>query len=130
MNLYSLINISVNKIISFICPIFFRSKLSHPLSPKTPSFLLDLMMNRDEDDVVVERALYISVYDMTYRYEIDSCWIDQLGKILKFSDSMTEKESDNNEFTSEGKKVHNDDNSVVTNVSKKNYMERADFIHI
>jgi len=61
--------------------IFFRSKLSHPLSPKTPALLIDTMIKRDGDDI--ERALHISLYDLTYRYEVDSQWIDRLKIIFK-----------------------------------------------
>jgi len=60
--------------------IFFRSKLSYPLSPKTPSLLIDMIVNRDDEDI--ERSLYLSMYDMTYRYEVESQWLDRLTALL------------------------------------------------
>ena len=54
-------------------PIFFRSKLSLPLSPDTPAFIIDVI-NRsftdgdfDDEDDGHEREVHISVYDMTFR---------------------------------------------------------------
>ena len=59
--------------------VFFRSKLSHPLSPTTPAINVDMLIRRQlEDDFEdIEKSLYINLYDMTHRPDVDSCWLDR-----------------------------------------------------
>lgn len=55
---------------------FFRSKMSYPLSPKTPAVLVDIIIKKD--DYHTERAVHVSIYDMTHRFEYESSWIDRV----------------------------------------------------
>lgn len=59
---------------------FFRSKMSNPLSPKTPAVLIDIIIQRNEFHT--EKALHFSIYDMTFRYEYQSTWIDRLMNVF------------------------------------------------
>lgn len=68
-----------------VSAVFFRSKMSQPLSPKTPVVLVDLIMNRDEHHV--ERSIHVSLYDMTYRYDCQSLWIEKLRMLIPSGDS-------------------------------------------
>jgi len=89
--------------------IFFRSKLSHPLSSKTPALLMDMIVQRPmDDDDEIERAVHISLYDMTYRYDLDSSWMERL-KILTSSSNASEAERN-------ADVVENSDNSIITNL--------------
>jgi autophagy-related protein 2 len=56
--------------------IFFRSKLSCPLSPDTPCIHIDFICRREEDQMDV--LLYAFVYDMTHRFDVENHWIDRL----------------------------------------------------
>lgn len=60
--------------------IFFRSKMSHPLSPKTPAILFDAISRKEAHHT--ERALHISIYDMTHRYDYNSNWIERVSNIF------------------------------------------------
>lgn len=99
--------------------IFFRTKLSHPLSPKTPAILVDLITKRQEDDFDdIERSLHISLYDITFRQNLDSCWVDRLKTFCAM-------QSDPNKADEEILNEH-DETSKVTNVS--NY-DRSRYLH-
>lgn len=65
---------------NMVSAVFFRSKLSQPLSPKTPAVLLDVLINGDENHV--ERSIHLSLYDMTYRYDCQSQWIEKLRGLI------------------------------------------------
>ena len=91
------------------CALFFRSKLSHPLSPKTPAVLIDLIIKRDFDDPEdVEKSIHFSIYDMTYRHDLDSDWVTRL-KCLSH-------DSTNNTHEKQEGKSENSENDTVTNV--------------
>lgn len=63
-------------------PIFYRSNLAYPLSPETPAILLDVIKNKDDgysDDITI----HFSVYDMTYRYALDSEWFQRFLNIFQ-----------------------------------------------
>lgn len=65
--------------------VFFRSKLSHPLSPKTPLLQIDMIINifdDGDDNIDIEKSVYISLYDLTYRHNLKSNWIDRLKILL------------------------------------------------
>jgi hypothetical protein len=101
--------------------ITFRSKLSVPLSPNTPAVLLDIIVSRDEHDQnEYERAVYVTFYDMTYRYVIDSCWIDRLSNFFKVED-----DSQVNTHNSMHIDENLDQSLSVTNVSFK-----SDVLHM
>ncbi len=83
---------------------FFRSKISHPLSPTTPSGLIDVIISKDEYHS--ERTVHVSIYDMTHRYQFNSTWIETIGNI----------------FNRQKQKEHNEDESgssqeAINNVS-------------
>jgi len=69
--------------------IFFRSKLCQPLSPDTPCVLIDILLRKDQqdntDENFHERSVHISIYDMTYRYDMDSTWLQNLSTLIKGS---------------------------------------------
>jgi len=69
--------------------IFFRQKLCQSLSPETPAILLDALMRGDDE--CGEMTIHINVYDMTYRYIMNSEWIQNLSALLK--NDLSEKES-------------------------------------
>jgi hypothetical protein len=92
-----------------VSAVFFRSKMSQPLSPKTPAVLVDLIMNRDEHNV--ERSIHVSLYDMTYRYDCQSLWIEKLRMLIPSGDSKQDV-SDISVSTS-------NDTSTLNNVSAR-----------
>ena len=89
--------------------VFFRSKLSLPLSPSTPAIIVDMII---DNDVVGDKSLYFSIYDMTHRHRLMSDWVSQMKKIFagKNDKEVTAKESFH-EHDSES------DEAAVTNVS-------------
>ena len=84
--------------------IFFRSKLCRPMSPETPCFLVDVLFrNGASDDEYNEIGIHCVVYDMTYRYEMNSDWLASLNALMKcgasedFVTAANEMESINEE---------------------------------
>jgi len=62
----------------------FRSKICQPLSHKTPAFLLDTI--RDFSDDSLDRSVYLSIYDTTYRVcDLDLAWVYRIANILTIS---------------------------------------------
>ena len=51
-------------------PIFYRSKIFPAISHGSPSVLFDLIWSESEQSV------FLSVYDMTFRYGPDSTWFE------------------------------------------------------
>mmetsp|Transcript_8565 Transcript_8565/g.16159 ORF Transcript_8565/g.16159 Transcript_8565/m.16159 type:complete len:1623 (+) Transcript_8565:494-5362(+) len=86
-----------------VSAVFFRSKISQPLSPKTPAILVDLIINTDEYHV--ERSIHISLYDMTYRYDCQSSWIEKMRML--FSGKSKEEASDTPECSSNDMSIFN-----------------------
>ena len=97
-----------------VSAIFFRSKMSQPLSPKTPSLLIDLVVSRDEN--TVERSIHTSLYDMSYRYDCNSSWVQKLSDLIP--GRSTEDLSENS----------SDDNLTFNNVSDTNHCSRNLFV--
>ena len=60
--------------------IFFRSKLSSPLSPDTPCIHVDLVCRREEDQMDI--LVYAFIYDMTHRFDVENHWVDRLTSHL------------------------------------------------
>ena len=87
--------------------IFFRQKLCQSLSPETPAVLVDVLLRGDDD--CGEMSIHLNVYEMTYRYIMDSEWIKNLTTLLKPE-------------TKEGEEKHEcaDDASVDTSSSLTN----------
>jgi len=78
--------------------VLFRSKLSHPLSPKTPALLIDIITRRYEDDNLDdgEISVHLHFYDLTFRYDLESCWVDRFKTVFQGSDC-----NENKDFKSE-----------------------------
>jgi len=93
--------------------IFFRSKLCRPMSPETPSFLVDLLLrNGASDDEYNEIGIHCVVYDMTYRYEMNSDWLTSLTALMKCS--ATEDDVTSSNETIEEEKASSLFNVVVS----------------
>ena len=56
----------------------FRQKLNPSMSPDTPCVHIDLLLRSD-----AAAAIHVNIYDMTYRYAISSCWIENLSSMMK-----------------------------------------------
>ena len=88
--------------------LFFRSKLSLPLSPSTPAFVVDMI---HDSDIAGDKSVYISIYDMTYRHRLISDWASQLKDAFMGNNNDVTVEERSNENDSEN------DEATVTNVS-------------
>ncbi len=93
-------------------PIFFRSKLSQCLSPTTPAINLDLIMQRDEYHI--ERAIHVSIYDMTYRYDCESKWLSRIQDLLKANESFEQRTTVHDDITTQSEEM-----AIVNNVSPR-----------
>jgi len=60
-------------------PVFYRSALFSVLSPESPVFLVDIMKSR-----LHETSVYFSLYNISYRYDIESKWLDRFARLVKF----------------------------------------------
>jgi hypothetical protein len=69
------------KVDSSAVPIFYRSKLLPAISHGSPTFLLDILRPTNEDNID-EQSVFLSVYNMTHRYDPDSKWIDRLQALV------------------------------------------------
>lgn len=67
---------------SVATPILYRSHLFSPISRSSPSLLFDLLNVATEDPMLVQRNVYFTLYDTTYRYDYDSRWIHRLSSLL------------------------------------------------
>jgi hypothetical protein len=71
---------------SSVTPVFHRSHLFSPISRQSPSFLLDIINvsfgNREETEDLEQKNIHLTLYDMTYRYDFDSRWMDRLRSML------------------------------------------------
>lgn len=69
--------------------LFFRSKLCRSMSPETPSFLVDVLFRNGEalDEEYTEVGIHGVIYDMTYRYDMNSDWLTSLTTLVKCSDT-------------------------------------------
>ena len=61
--------------------ILFRQKLCKPMTLDTPSFQIDVLIRGDDN--CAESSIYMNVYDMSYRYNINSEWIQNLTALIK-----------------------------------------------
>lgn len=67
-------------------PICYRTSLFSVLSSESPVFLVDLIMAQDH-----ETSVYVALYTMSYRHDIESKWVDRLSKLVKFGDETGDK---------------------------------------
>ena len=58
---------------SVATPLFYRSQLFAPMSPESPSFLLDVLRPNGDMDCG-EWHSHFTVYNMTYRCDVESRW--------------------------------------------------------
>mmetsp|Transcript_1787 Transcript_1787/g.3835 ORF Transcript_1787/g.3835 Transcript_1787/m.3835 type:complete len:2049 (+) Transcript_1787:263-6409(+) len=84
--------------------IFFRQKLSQPLSPETPAFLIDVLHRGDDE--CGEMSLHISIYDMTHRYIMNSEWIQNLTVLIKGESNEKESEQVDNNLESQASLIN------------------------
>lgn len=76
---------------ALVTPILYRSQIFTPICQGAPSFMFDL---RDTTSVSVaqgftQRQVYLTMYHLTFRYDIDSDWIKRVKNILPESCSTT-----------------------------------------
>ena len=71
-----------------------RQKLCKPMSLDTPSFQIDVLIRGDDN--CAESSVYMNVYDMSYRYIINSEWMQNLSALIKGVDKP-EKDSSTEE---------------------------------
>lgn len=86
---------------SIVTPIFFRSQLFPPLSPESPSFLVDVYTSDDgiaRDDWNV----HFTMYNMTHRFDVDSQWRHRLQKLLHVHDNAASAPTTTNLHDEEG----------------------------
>ena len=69
----------------------FRQKLCKPMTLDTPSFQLDILIRGDDN--CAESSFYMNVYDMSYRYNINSEWMQNLSTLIK---GVDKPETDSN----------------------------------
>lgn len=66
-----------------IVPIIFRSQLFTPISQDTPSILLDFTdLSAPSKNAFQQRRVYFTFYHLTFRYNVDSNWVERLSAIL------------------------------------------------
>lgn len=72
---------------SSAAPLFYRSKLFPALSQGSPAILLDYVQPRNASETQMaddsEQSVYLSIYNMTYRYNPDSKWWDNLRAVFR-----------------------------------------------
>ncbi|KAL7487047.1 hypothetical protein ACHAW6_012661 [Cyclotella cf. meneghiniana] len=90
----------VNRRCSESKAIFFRSKLSQPLSPEYPAILIDALIRKRisdshemSDDECDEKSIHVSVYDMTYRYCVGSNWLQNFSRLVEGQSGQEESVS-------------------------------------
>ncbi|KAL3925125.1 MAG: hypothetical protein SGILL_000613 [Bacillariaceae sp.] len=81
----------------FTAPLLFRSHMFTPISQDTPSVLLDIIDMSSVpsgEDISKQKSVYLTVYHLTYRYDVDSQWTQCLMNLLSdvraFSDPGSE----------------------------------------
>ena len=64
-------------------PIVYRSHLFVPISRERPSFLLDLIDLTPVASLHSQKKVHLTLYHLTYRYDVDAKWMDRLSTIFK-----------------------------------------------
>ena len=77
---------------SLVFPILYRSQIFTPICQDAPSLLVDL---RDTESTVdfTQRQMHVTLYHLTFRYDVDSDWIEKLKGLLPQQDSVAESTS-------------------------------------
>lgn len=77
-------------------PILYRSRLFSPISRHSPSILIDIInpnVAASQDiDKLVHKNVHVTLYDMTYRYDFDSGWMERLKSIVKSQNDQFQEE--------------------------------------
>jgi hypothetical protein len=71
---------------SIATPIFYRSQLFPPLSPESPTFLVDVFTS-DDDLARDEWNVHFTMYNLTHRFDVDSQWQHRFRKLLHVHDN-------------------------------------------
>jgi len=83
-----------------VVPILFRSQLFTPISQDTPSILLDFIdisiPTFTKKNNLQQRRLHLTIYHLTYRYEVDSDWIERLSVIFSIFKKEAQEDSEKN----------------------------------
>lgn len=78
-----------------VSPVLYRSQLFNPICDGAPSILLDFRDLKDENLVssqwLTQRQLYLTLYHLTYRYNVDSDWIERVKQIIPNGESKVSK---------------------------------------
>jgi hypothetical protein len=67
-----------------VVPILYRSHLFTPISHDSPSVLLDLINApaNGHSTGFVQKRIHFTLYHLSYRYDVDSSWIQRLSGLL------------------------------------------------
>jgi hypothetical protein len=82
---------------SFANSLFHRSHLFSPISRDNPSVLFDLINVNTGSKEVVHKNIYLTLYDLTYRYNYDSQCLKRLQSIIPNQDKGEKPLQDNQE---------------------------------
>lgn len=101
-----------------VLPILFRSHLFTPISHETPSVLIDLIdLSTDPSGGRTDfkqKRIYLTLYHLTFRYNVDSDWIEKLSQLFSVANSEVLSDSD-----------HQLDDEIVLNDSEDGSMTRV-----
>jgi hypothetical protein len=74
-----------------VMPILFRSHLFTPISHGTPSVLIDLIDlstgQTHSQTAFQQKRIYLTLYHLTFRYNVDSDWIKDMSQLFTMSNS-------------------------------------------
>jgi hypothetical protein len=94
-------------------PIVYRSHLFVPISRESPSFLLDLIDLTPAASLRSQKKVHITLYHLTYRYDVDSKWMERLATIFKEPKTEADGEAT---VASSNPSSHADGSSSLTRV--------------
>jgi len=82
-------------------PLFHRSHMFTPISPDSPSILIDVLSPNRENSFQRENfsevSVHVTVYNMTHRYDVDSSWIERLVLVFQGQQKCMDDTSKRNE---------------------------------
>jgi hypothetical protein len=104
-------------------PIFYRSHLFAPISHESPSILFDFIDQTAScpkpHDTFRQRRLHFTLYHLTYRYDVDSKWIDRLTCMIGGTTKEDTSDAVARELLSSESNRQSSDNSSLTRVSSR-----------
>jgi hypothetical protein len=107
-------------------PIVYRSHLFVPISRESPSFLLDLIDLTPAASLHSQKKVHLTLYHLTYRYDVDAKWIERLATIFK--EPKTEADGEAN-VASSNPNSHPDGSSSLTRVRLACWMNLSPCFH-